>query len=145
MKKYGALIMMLLICSFLITSCAKNHSGNRPDIPGKVITNPETTLKIGSELGDAVLPTISELKWNFYKIPDTENYRCKMNMKAKFNDSNSYMARIELLDYNNFPVTIQQQKLSGAKNEEVEYNVELYIEPKLSKKITKARVVLEVL
>ncbi len=143
-KKFP-IILLLLSLLFILPSCSKKADGPKPDIEGKTIHMPETSMKIGVSPGEIKLPTVSEIKWDFYKVPNNQKYECRMQMKVKFNGDEKFLAQIQLLDYNNFPVTIQQEKLIGQTGEETEYQIILYIEPELSKKITKAKVILDLL
>lgn len=142
-------VIMLLCMSIFLPSCSKTKStGPRPDIPGKIMTNPEVSMKIGVSPNGAVLPTVSEIKWDFYNTSaesDNKSYECRVKMKVIYNDNQKYMAQVQLLDINNFIVTTEQLKMNGLRGEKVDYDFNLYIEPDLSKRITKARVILDTL
>ena len=144
-------VIIILCMSVFLPSCSKGKSdGPKPDIPGKTMTNPEVSMKVGISPEGAILPTISEIKWDFYEInskPEASKedklYECRVKMKVIYNDNKRFVAQIQLLDINNFIVTTEQLKMNGLKGEKVDYSFNLYIEPELSRRITKARIVLE--
>ena len=153
-KYFFGFILVVCICLFL-ASCGKSKSGgDKPDIPGKVMANPQVTMGVGLSPEGLTLPTVSEIKWDFYKVapgislPEStagkgkDMYECKVKMKAHYNGNTKFMAKVELLDMNGFVVTFEKLKMDGLKGETVDHSFNLYIEPELSKKITQARVVL---
>ncbi len=146
MRFRNCLFLFLIFTIMFLPSCAKKGvDGPKPAIPGKVMVNPEVTLQVGVSPEGVVLPTVSEIRWDFFQEEGRKDYVCKMKMKTVYNDEKKFMAQIQLIDLNNFPVTTQQLKMDGVKGEEVTYDLVIYIEPQLSKKITKAKVVLEII
>ena len=140
--KIAVLALVLAAASFLAISCSSSNKNG--EIPGKVMTHPEVSTKVGISSEGMILPEVPEISWSFVPIPEKEGeFKCKLKMKVMYKDARKYLADIELLDLNDFVVTKQQQMLAdGSKDVTVDYNIELYIDQQLSKRITKARILL---
>lgn len=133
-------VIVIAILAFSLSSCGKK--GQQPARKGKVLNNPEVKLEYYGNPKEIVLPNIPELRWDFFEEAGKTDLTCKLKMKVVFKTDGQYMAKVQFLDLNKFPVTSEQLKLSGRKGEETTYEKTLYLAPKESNRITKAQILM---
>ncbi|MDQ7824726.1 MAG: hypothetical protein RDV48_18135 [Candidatus Eremiobacteraeota bacterium] len=140
MKKAGLLAVVLLIAC-LACSCGGGGK-NRPAVPGKVLNNPEVKLNYYGNPMQVQLPDVPELRWDFFQEADKKELTCRYKLKVIFKENGKFNAIVQFLDLNKFPVTTSSVKFIGSKGESTTYENTLYIDPKISGRITKAQVLL---
>ena len=142
MKLKIFLSTLLGICLiFSLCSCtgfSKGSSGSRK------MQDIEVTTKIGisaSELG-MKLPNSVNVEMKFLDSNNSNSSSTgKITVTAHFNETRKYSAEIQFLDLNNIPVTTESFKMDGIDNTDGSYTIDMHIDKKISKRITKAKLV----
>jgi hypothetical protein len=140
MRRGFMFCMLVTGALLLLVSCA--NKGAKTTQKGKVMSYPEVRLDGAGPSAAAALPEISEIRWDFFHEEGKDDLVCKFRMQVTFKQESKFMAKINFLDLNNFPVTTEKLKIMGKKDEQVVYEHKLYIDQKNSRRITKAQVVL---
>lgn len=140
MKKVAVFLLLLVISAFFLFCCDKKPQ-NAAQV-GKVMSYPEIKVENTAGVKDVVVPEIPEVRWDFYKEEGKRELTCKYRMQVNFKVEAKFMAKVQFLDLNNFPVTTEKVKLIGLKDEQRMYEQSLYIDPKVSQRITKVQIVL---
>jgi hypothetical protein len=133
-------ILIFALAAMLLFSCGKE--GPQNIIKGKGMSYPEVKLESAASSAKIVLPEIPELRWDFFPEPGHAELTCKFKMQVTFKEEGKFNAKIQFLDLNNFPVTTEKIKMIGKKDEQVAYERTLYIDQKVSRRITKAQILL---
>ena len=104
----------------------------------------EVSTKVGvsaEELG-MKLPTSVDVEMKFSDENNSnQSSTGKIIVKAHFNETRKYNAEIQLLDLNNIPVTTENFRMDGIDNTDGSYTIDMHVDQKLAKKITKAKLV----
>lgn len=140
MKRGILHVLIFTLAALLLFSCGKE--GQQNTIKGKVMSYPGVKLEGAHASTKIALPEIPELRWDFFPEPGKSELSCKFKMQVTFKDEGKFNAKIQFLDLNNFPVTTEKIKMIGKKDEQVEYERTLYIDQKVSRRITKAEILL---
>ena len=141
--KFKVLISTILgICLiFSLCSCTKTTKRSTGD---KNMQDIEVSTKVGvsaEELG-MKLPTSVDVEMKFSDENNSnQSSTGKIIVKAHFNETRKYNAEIQLLDLNNIPVTTENFRMDGIDNTDGSYTIDMHVDQKLAKKITKAKLV----
>jgi hypothetical protein len=140
MKRFIKMAALLIISLIFISACGNQGKGGTKD--ARVINRPEVKVDYSGSSKPFTPPTIQELRWDFFKEQGKEEVVCKFKLKVAFKEEGKYNARLNFMDFNKFTVTSETIKLIGRKGEETTYEKALYIDPKISNRITKAEIFL---
>lgn len=141
--KFKILISTIIgICLiFSLCSCTKTTKSSTGD---KSMQDIEVSTKVGvsaEEIG-MKLPTSVNVEMKFLDENNSNQASTgKITVTAHFNETRKYNAEIQLLDLNNIPVTTESFNMDGIINTDGSYTVDMHIDKKLAKRITKAKLV----
>ena len=142
MKFKFFLSTVLGICLiFSLCSCTGSSKGSSES---RKMQDIEVTTKVGisaSELG-MKLPSSVNVDMKFLDSNNSNSSSTgKITVTAHFNETRKYNAEIQFLDLNNLPVTTESFKMDGIDNTDGSYTIDMHIDKKISKRITKAKLV----
>jgi len=140
MKRNLRLLVLFLLCTIVVYGCTNQGTGGTRD--ARLITKPEVKVDLSSSTAPQVPPDIPELRWDFFNEKDKPEIVCRYRLKVIFKDEGKFNARLNFMDLNKFTVTSETIKLIGRKGEETTYENKLYIDPRISNRITKAEILL---
>jgi hypothetical protein len=142
MKRVLVIAISMLLAALLLSSCQSGGGEGTVSKRGKIISKPEVLLDRQSNNTKVVLPEVPELRWDFFQEAGKPELTCKFRLKVNFKEDGKFMAKVQFMDINKFPVTMEEVKFIGKKGEETTYEKVLYIDPKISSRITKAQILL---
>jgi hypothetical protein len=140
MKRTSVLLTALVLLALFLSGCSPHGTGGTKD--ARLITKPDVKVDLSAAKNPVTPPDIQELRWDFFNEKDKAEVTCRYRLKVVFKEEGQFNARLNFMDLNKFTVTSETIKLIGRKGEETTYENKLYIDPRISNRITKAEIML---